>query len=127
MISFPSKPTMTSPLWIPPASAGPPGTTSPTRAPFGFLQFERLGHFRGDILDRYPDPSSNDLALLFQLVEDLFGHIARDGKSDPLAAGNDGGVDPDHLSLEINERPSAIAGIDRRIGLQKIVIRSRSR
>jgi hypothetical protein len=57
------------------------------------------------------------------LRNNFFGRINGDGESDALAAGENGRVDPDHFSFEINQGASAVSGIDGGIGLNKIVIR----
>ena len=59
-----------------------------------------------------------------ELVDDSAGHINGDGKTNALAVGYDGGVDPDNLTVHIKERSTAVSGINGRIGLDKIVIGS---
>jgi len=39
--------------------------------------------------------------------------------------GHDSGIDPDHLSLQIDQRFTAVSRVDRRIGLQKVFVAGR--
>ena len=52
-------------------------------------------------------------------------HVARHGEADPhvVAAGRqDGWVDADRFAVEIHERAAGVAGIDRGIGLNEILV-----
>src|SRR3989339_948091 len=63
--------------------------------------------------------------MLFYLVDDIIGNLGGNGEADAdVAAGAavDGGIDPDHLTLEIEERAAGIAGIDGCVGLDEAVI-----
>ena len=55
-----------------------------------------------------------------ELAQDETGGVARDRKADPLCAGDDGGVDADHLAARGDERPAGVARVERRIGLDDI-------
>ncbi len=62
--------------------------------------------------------------MLDQLIGNDLHHIDGNGKPDALAAAGargNGRVHSDHFALEIQQRPAAIAGIDRRIGLHEIL------
>ena len=64
-----------------------------------------------------------DRAVLDQLFADPLGEVNRDGESHalvPAVVRGDRGVDSDHLAVEVDQRPAAIAGIDRGIGLDVI-------
>ena len=59
-----------------------------------------------------------------QLLADPFDHVDRDCKADPFgaaAATADGSVDADDFAIEIQQRPAAVARIDRSIRLQKVL------
>ena len=58
-----------------------------------------------------------------QLFADFPNEIARNGETEPAIQTVDECVHPDHVSIDVAERTAAVAGIDRRIGLQ--VIRDR--
>jgi hypothetical protein len=62
--------------------------------------------------------------MRLELVDDSPRHINGDGKTDALAVGHDGGVDPDNLPIHIEKRTTAVSGINGRIGLDKIVVGS---
>ena len=66
-----------------------------------------------------------DRAVLHQLGDDLLGLVGGNGETDADAAAVrriDGGVDADHLAVDIDQRPAGIAVVDRRIDLDEIVI-----
>src|SRR5208282_3555301 len=53
-------------------------------------------------------------AVLEKLLHDVVGQVAGDGQADALpaaAAALDGGIDADHLSLEVDERSATVARI----------------
>jgi len=56
------------------------------------------------------------------LGRDGFGQCSGYGKTDPLPARHDGGIYADDLTLQVDERPAAVARVDRRIGLEEVVI-----
>ena len=45
-----------------------------------------------------------------------------DGEADALARRDDGGIDADHLALEVDERAAGVAGIDRGVGLDEVLV-----
>src|SRR5690606_17668609 len=73
----------------------------PQRPPF-------LSDLSQDSLNKFPDQR-------FHIVD-------RDGEADALGWVDDQGVDADHFTQDVDERSSAVAGIDRRIGLNDVVI-----
>src|SRR4030067_515532 len=83
-------------------------------------------HLRGEILYTNSKPGSDHLALFDEITQDLFGHINGNGKSYACARLDDHGINSNHLSVDIDQRASAIARIDGGIGLNEIFISSRS-
>ena len=79
------------------------------------LEAEGGGSFRSDWLNADTLPASGDFPFFFELRNNRFGHVAGNGKAEALAAGDDGGVDADNFTAQINERPATVAGVDRRI------------
>src|SRR5262249_46321228 len=67
---------------------------------------------------------AGDMALLLELRSDLFGHVDRDRESDSLSRSDDRRVDTHDLTLCVDERATAVARVDRGIGLNEIVIGS---
>src|SRR6516162_36340 len=93
--------------------------------PLGVSRAERLRDIGSEVLDRYPDVAAFDLAAADQLLHDLARHVDRYGKADPdipSGWGHDRGVDADYSALEVDQRPARIAWIDRRVGLDEILI-----
>ena len=82
----------------------------------GFSQFGSQG------LDGNPQPSAGYLACFDQLIGDQLGQVDGNGKTDPLAGGNDGRIDSHHLAVHIEQRPPGISGIDGGIGLNEIFV-----
>ena len=86
---------------------------------------ERLGEVGGQILDPHPDAAALDLAVIDELVHDLAGHVDRDGKTDAdiAAAGRqDRRIDADDPALQVDQWTARIAGVDRRVGLDEILV-----
>src|SRR4051812_28878674 len=80
---------------------------------------------RSHILQRYADAAALYLAGLYDLLHDLAGHVDRDGEADPdiAAAGRKyRRVDADEFASEADEPPTGIAGVDRRVGLDEVLI-----
>ena len=62
-------------------------------------------------------------AIIAQVVHYLARQLDRDGETNAgvfAGAGRDGGVDANDLTVQIHQRASAVADIDRRIGLNEI-------
>ena len=59
---------------------------------------------------------------LFQLRGDLLQHLDGDGESDPLPGGIHRGVDAHHRPAGVEQRAARIAGIDRRVRLDEVVV-----
>src|SRR5262245_50360378 len=78
-----------------------------------------------DVADLHAEVAALDAPILEQLLHDFASEFAADRQRDPLralAVALDGGVDADHLAIETDERSAAVAGIDRRVGLQKVLV-----
>src|SRR3954471_3998436 len=63
------------------------------------------------------------MAGAHERTDHVFQRVDGNGKSDPSAVGIDGGVDANHLTLQIEEGTAAVAGVDRSIRLNEIVVR----
>ena len=86
-----------------------------------------MRHVVGHLLDAHTDPAAMGGTELAQLPDHVLGQIGRYGKADTdRAAGGrkDGGVHTDHRAVHVEQRSAGIAAIDRRVGLNEIVIRS---
>ena len=74
----------------------------------GVGQLELDPIFRGEIpriANADAERAPRELPVMEKRREDLFHHVDRDGKPDPLAAGDDGGIDADYLAVDAEERP----------------------
>ena len=60
--------------------------------------------------------------MLLELTDNSLRQINGDGKADPLALGNNGGVDANDFPIHVQQRSTAVSRVDRRIGLDKIII-----
>ena len=69
-----------------------------------------------EILNADAQPAPGDFTLALQLRDDAFGHVDGNGKADPLAPGDNGGIDADNLSFHVNEGTAAVARVDGGIG-----------
>ncbi len=93
--------------------------------PLGAGGAERPGEIGGQVLDRHPDLAAPDLAVADQLVHHVARHIDRHGKADADIAAlrrQDRGVDADQPAAQIDQRAARIAGIDRGVGLDEILV-----
>lgn len=86
------------------------------------LKPEGYGQLRSDCLNADAEPASGHLPVLFESRCNRFGHVAGDGKAEALTVGDYGGVDADHFAVQIDQGSATVARVDRRIGLQKIII-----
>ena len=110
-----------SPLRSPASSAGDPGLTSAIVAPS-----LRLPSVSGLTSRReMPIRAALDAPLLDDLAHHSPRHVNRDRKADPNIAAarrNDGRVDADEFSIEVNQRAARIARVDRGVGLDEVLI-----
>ena len=89
------------------------------------VEREPLRDLVGDALDPDPEPAAPGAAEFAKLVDHRLGEVRRDREPDADAAARrreDGGVDADQLALHIEKRSAGIAAVDRRVGLDEIVI-----
>src|SRR5262249_44671031 len=83
--------------------------------------------FVDEVLHHHAEIAAVHGAVLEELLRNALGQVAGNGKADTLEtarAALDGRGDADHFAVEANERPAAVAGIDRRARLQEIVLMS---
>jgi hypothetical protein len=89
------------------------------------LELQRLGDLRRHLLDVDAEPAANDLSLLLELRDELLGEIDGDREADADVAARaavDGGVDADHLALEVHEGAARVARVDGGVGLNEVVV-----
>ena len=121
----PANSMITSPARMPAAAAGPSSIDARDQRPLRLLQPQGVGDLLGDLLDPHADPAALHRAGLDQLLDDRPGDVAGDGEADADAAAGrreDRGVDADHLAVEVEHRPAGVAAVDRRVGLQEVVV-----
>ena len=104
-------------------AAGSSGITEPDESAGGFGQAEGPGGVFIHVLNGDADPAAADLLVLLELVDDTFGHAARDGEADTLTAGDDGRVHPDNLAFHVDQGAAAVAGVDGGVRLEEVVKR----
>src|SRR4029077_17096571 len=91
----------------------------------GMRRVHRLREIRGQVLDGDADAAALHFAKTQDLLHDLARHVDRHGKADPdiaAARRQDRGVDPDTLSAQVDERAPRIARVDRRVGLDEVLV-----
>src|SRR5438874_2612263 len=81
----------------------------------------QLGRYR---LDNHPDPGRLYCAMTDQLLNDAFSARNGDRKANALSFAVNGRVDADQFAFDVEQRAAGIAGINRGIGLDEIVVRS---
>src|SRR5450830_1575920 len=100
---------------------------------FGLAQTEGFGQRLIDLLHRYAQTATRDLAMLQQLLFNLHGYINRNRERQTLIAAGldvDLRIDANHIALQIEQRTARIAGIDGDVGLNErhvIVVRQTTR
>ena len=55
-----------------------------------------------------------------ELVHDGVGRLGGDGEAYPLGGADNSRIDADNLSIEVNERPARVAGVNGGVGLQEV-------
>src|SRR5690242_6909889 len=78
--------------------------------------------------DMHSQPAVGDLPSLLEIIDDLL-HVRGDGNGKADSVGDllredDGGVDADHIAVNVEQRPAAVSGIDLSGGLNEIRIKS---
>src|SRR5262245_24211772 len=91
-----------------------------------FFEAEGFHQFRSYLLDAHAEPAAGYMSFLLELRSDLFSHVDRDRESDSLSRSDDRRVDTHDFAFCVDEWATAVARVDRSIGLNKIVIRSGS-
>src|SRR5664279_879999 len=92
---------------------------------FFFLQVKLFCTIGGHRLNRHPKPPSDNLPTPDKTVQHRLRHIARYCETYPLVSARSteyGCIDPDEFAMNIYERPSGIAGIYCRVGLDEILV-----
>ena len=110
----------------PASSAGPPSTTSEIRAPVSASSPSSSASCGQSALGRDPEVGVVDVAVLAQLVEREADRAGRDREADARVGARrrlDLLVDADHLALGVEQRPAGVAGVDRGVGLDRVVDR----
>jgi hypothetical protein len=82
--------------------------------------FREIGRQR---LERDPQPTSLHEALLSQLREHRLHGVDGDRAADTVRARANGGVHADHTTVDLEERPAAVARVDRGIGVDELIVR----
>src|SRR5262249_56580174 len=103
------------------SARGNAGDQRPLRA-FGPHRLRQLGR---QLLDRRPQPAARPVALLLELGHQLLGRVDRDGEADAdvaAALAEDRGVDADDVAVLVEQGAARVAGIDRRVGLDEVVV-----
>ncbi len=80
---------------------------------------------RVDAIKLNAEDAAFHLAIFNELVHDAADHVDRYGEADSdVAAGarQDGRIDADQLAAQIHQRAAGVAGIDRGVGLDEILI-----
>ena len=88
-------------------------------------RIQRFGEVRGEVLDHDPDPPALHLAVLFELTHHRGGDVDGHREADThVAAGrpDDRGIDADQLAVQVHERASRVARIDRGVGLDEVLV-----
>src|ERR1019366_7615774 len=86
------------------------------------IEAEVLSGRGRDFLDRHTDAPAAHMAVLDELLGDVVGHADRYRERDAFVAAGaavDLRIDADHFALEIEQRSTGIAWIDRDIGLDE--------
>ena len=112
-----------------PTDAGPVGRRTGRYAeherPHRPRHAEAVGVLRRECLvERHPEVGTMHLPVLDELPAHEHHHRDRDREADPLAAAGvagDGRVEPDHLAANVDQRPTAVARIDGRVGLDEVL------
>ncbi len=92
----------------------------------GAARSERFAERSVDRLNGHAEPTARDVPGADELAQHFFESIGGNGETDAAPIRVDGRVDADHFTLEVEERASAVAGVDRGVGLDEIVVGSRA-
>src|SRR5690606_39661830 len=89
---------------------------------YGLIEYEGRGQFTVHRLDQHAQPATADLATVLELRHHIHGHVDGNGKRQShvtTVTTDDLAVDADHFAVEVEQRATAVTGIDRHIGLDK--------
>src|SRR6516165_507038 len=92
---------------------------------FAALHAEALGNLGRDRLDVHADPAAAHDALVLELRDHGLHRVGGnvEGNAHRAAGGReDGGVDPDDVTVHVEGRAAGIALVDGRVDLNKVVV-----
>ena len=71
-----------------------------------------------------PELSAVNVAVLYQLLRNVPGHVDRNSEANTNIAchANDGGIDADEFAAQADQRTTGVTWIDRSVGLDEIFI-----
>ena len=110
---------------MPACSDGEPGSRLRHEGAAVRVELERLRETGRHVLNGDTDAAALHVAVLEQLRNDLTDHVARNGEADAdvaAGAGQDRGADAEQLAVDVDERAARVAGIDRRIRLNEVLV-----
>ena len=116
---------MTSPSLRPAGGSWGAGHNFRNQSALIAFQGERLGKSGRDVLDANAEISANDLACLHEAVSDLRNDVGGHSEAHALeaaAAAENRGVDANQSAIDVDERATGVAGIDRGVGLDEVLI-----
>ena len=83
------------------------------------------GHRARMVLDGDPELTPVNFAEPGELVGDLPNHVAGDGEADADVAASrthDRGIDPDEMTVDVDQRSARVSGVYCRIGLDEVLV-----
>src|SRR6266436_7023695 len=90
-----------------------------------FWELELLRQLRGDRLNHHAEITARHLAIGDEPLHNVASEIDGHGKADALVAAapaDDGLIDADQPAFNVHERAAGIAGIDRGISLDEVLV-----
>jgi hypothetical protein len=106
-------------------AAGLSGTRGGDERALVVLKIEGFGEGGRDRVEVNAEVAAGDFAGLHEAVGDLADEIRGDGEADALetaAAAEDGGVDAEEAAVDVDERAAGVAGVDRGVGLDEVLV-----
>ena len=91
-----------------------------------FAEADGGGDLGRQRLEREPELAARHVTGGAKLRQHVLERVDGDGKADAATLGLDDGVDADDLAAQVEERAAAVAGVDRGVGLDEIVVRARA-
>src|SRR5207237_8744265 len=77
-----------------------------------------------DVLSCNADVTPTDFAVSYQQTRDMLCRVDGDGEAEPLRRQDHGGIYTDNFSARGDERTTGVARVERRLGLEHVVIRT---